>query len=156
MSLAELKKEFTIQKLKINIFISLKQNEKIMENKSKDILYIEPPGYFQVIKRWWYGEDRKTTFHYLDTYFTEFIRFLDNMLAFSKIKNEIKMVPFGYSVCNYINAIIPGIHMLKATYPDYTQLHHKIDSIIVTMIDFKTEFRQAMGNIHLRERAPSF
>ena len=156
MSLVELEKEFKRQKQKINIFILLKQNEKIMENKSKGVLYVEPPGYFQIVKRWWYGEDRKTTFHYLDTYFIEFIRFLDSVLAFSQRNNEIKVVPLGHSICNYINTIIPGIHVLKATYPDYTQLHSKIDSIIITMIDYKTEFRESIGSIHLRERAPSF
>ena len=51
-----------------------------MENKRKETLYVEPPGYFQIVKRWWYGEDRTTTFNYLDKYFTEFIRFLDSIL----------------------------------------------------------------------------
>ena len=68
MSLEELEKEFKRQKQKINIFISLKENEKIMENKRKETLYVEPPGYFQIVKRWWYGEDRTTTFNYLDKY----------------------------------------------------------------------------------------
>lgn len=156
MSLEELEKEFKRQKQKINIFISLKENEKIMENKRKGTLYIEPPGYLQIVKRWWYGEDRTTTFNYLDKYFTEFIRFLDSILSFSQRNDEMGIVPLGHLVCNYINAIIPGIHVLKTTYPDYKQLHSKIGSIIVTMIDYKTEFRLSIGSTHLRERAPSF
>ena len=44
-----------------------------MENTTEKILYIEPQGYFQFIKRWWYGEDKRTTFKHLDTYFTELL-----------------------------------------------------------------------------------
>lgn len=155
MSLVELNEEFCLQKRKLNIFGSIQKNDKIMENGEKGFLYIEPPGYSQMIKRWWYGEDKKTTFRHLDTYFTEFMRFLDNIIAFSKAGKDTEIVPLGHAICEYINKIIPGIHMLKATYPDYVQLHNKIDSIIVTLIDFKTDFRKTIG-YNGRHRSLSF
>ena len=153
MSLTELNEEFCIQKIKLNIFDSIQKNDKIMENGDKGILYIEPPGYSQMVKRWWYGEDKKTTFRHLDKYFTKFMRFLDNIIAFSKAEKDTEIIPLGHAICDYINKIIPGIHMLKSTYPDYVPLHNKIDSIIVTLIDFKTDFRKTIGR---RKRSLSF
>ena len=155
MSLVELQNEFNIQKKKLDIFIDIKQDEKIMENKQNKVLYVEPPGYFQIIKRWWYGEDRYTTFNYLDKYFTEFVRFLDNILVFLRAGEDKEIIPLGYAICEYINKIIPGIHVLKATYPNYNKLHNKIGSIIITMIDFKDEFKGINTARYTRERAPS-
>ncbi len=156
MLLEDLETEYEKQKNKLDIFISMKENDKLMENTSQKVLYIEPPGYFQFLKRWWYGEDKQTTFNHLDKYFTSFIRFLDNILGFVKTDNIINILPLGNKVCKFINCIIPGIHVLKATYPNYIELHNKIASIIITLIDFKTEFRQQQGPQVLRRRSPSF
>ena len=160
MSLPELKEEFNIQKKKINIFVELIKNDKIMENVAEEVLYIEPSGYFQFLKRWWYGEDKQTTFKHLNKYFIEFMRFLDKVLVFARTESNVEFVLFGTCVCTYINCLIPGIHTLKQTYPDYVELHNKIASIIITLIDFKTEFRQAVSatttTITVRKRSPSF
>ena len=48
------------------------------------------------------------------------------------------------------------IHVLKATYPNYMELHDKIASIIITLIDFKTEYREKIKRGGDRERALSF
>ena len=156
MSRIELDKAFVVQKKKLNIFLSIKVGDKIMEDSSKGVLYIEPPSYFQSIKRWWYGENKVSTFKYLDRYFVEFVRFLDRILAIVDDRNKSSISPLGYSVCKYINNIIPGIHVLKSTYPNYVELHDKIASIIITLIDFKTEYREKIKRGDDRERALSF
>lgn len=155
MSIVELDKTFEIQKKKLNLFFSIKEGDKIMEDANGGVLYIEPPSYLQSIKRWWYGENRTSTFNHLDHYFVEFIRFLDSILNIINERNKSKVSPLGYAVCKYINEIIPGIDVLKKTYPNYTQLHDKIASIIITLIDFKNEYRQKIKS-GSRGRAVSF
>lgn len=157
MSKLELDKAFDVQKKKLNIFLSIQVGDKIMEDGAKNILYIEPASYFQSIKRWWYGENKVSTFKYLDLYFLEFMRFLDNILAIINNRNKSSISPLGYAVCKYINNIIPGIHTLKSTYPNYTELHDKIASIIITLIDFKEEYREKIKKGGTpRNRATSF
>ena len=156
MTLVELEKNFVIQKNKLNIFLLIKEGDKIMNDTKKHVLYLEPPSYLQSIKRWWYGENKTRTFDHLDCYFIEFMRFLDSILAIINDRNKSTISPFGYSVCKYINAIIPGIHILKLTYPDYTKLHNKIASIIITLVDFKTEYRAKIKRGSNRDHALSF
>jgi len=156
MKLASLREEFGRQKKKLHIFISIKKDDKIMENTICKVLYLEPPGYFQFIKRWWYGEDKKKTFAHLDTYFTEFMRFLDAVLLFIKKDDDERIISLGNDICAFINSIIPGIHTLKTTYPEYKGLHDKIASIIITMLDFKEEYRNETNGDFFRDRALSF
>ena len=156
MNLASLTEEFVRQKKKLHIFLSIKKDDKIMENTIRKVLYIEPPGYFQFIKRWWYGEDKKKTFAHLDTYFIEFMRFLDAVLLFIKQNDDERIIVLGNDICAFINRIIPGIHTLKTTYPEYKALHDKIASIIITMLDFKEEYRTKTSGDLFRDRALSF
>ena len=155
MTIVELEKTFQLQKKKLNLFLSIKEGDKIMEDTEGQVLYLEPPSYFQSIKRWWYGENKTRTFDHLDCYFIEFMRFLDSILNFINERNKSKVSPLGLAVCKYINAIIPGIHVLKKTYPNYTQLHDKIASIIITLIDFKTDYREKIKSGH-HNRSVSF
>ena len=156
MTIVELEKTFQLQKKKLNLFLSIKEGDKIMEDTGKHVLYLEPPSYFQSIKRWWYGENKTRTFDHLDCYFVKFTRFLDNILAIINDRNKSAISPLGYSVCKYINEIIPGIHVLKLTYPNYTKLHNKIASIIITLIDFKTDYREKIKRGSNRDHALSF
>ena len=139
-TLKELQNHFKLEKEKTKVFKILKKNDKIMKNKSTNTLYCEAPGYLQSWKRWWYCEDKITTFHYMDTYFVQFMRFLDSVLLFDDKNTDKDIKDLGEEICCYINSIIPGIHILKDTYPEYRELHCKVDSIIITMIDFKKEY----------------
>ena len=156
MSVDELVNNFNIQKKKINLFKFLKKNDKLMENSIENNLYIEHPSYFRFIKRWWYGEDKETAFKHLNNYFIEFIKFLDTILSSIKEDKSKDIIVLGNSICNYINNIIPGIHALKNTYPNYTELHNKIASIIMTLVDFKNEFRTLTKVSYNRQRSLSF
>ena len=152
----ELKTQFDAQKIKTDIFISLQKNDKIMEDKINKQLYCVPPGYLQSWKRWWYGEDKYTTFQHLDKYFSAFMKFLDLVVKTAKINASMDIIALGKEISDYINIIIPGIHTLKSTYPNYTELHCKIDSIIITMIDFKKDFRMITSSVRPRKRSNSF
>ena len=115
----QLVKNFATHKNKLNIFINLHKNDKIMEDRYHKVLYAEPPGYLQFWKRWWYGEDKNKTFHHLDIYFTNFMKFLDKIIKKTDMNRSIEMTKLSNDICDYINHIIPGIYSLKDTYPSY-------------------------------------
>ena len=60
------------------------------------------------------------------------MEFLDRVLN-KRIRYEFKK-----EICDFINLIIPGLYSLKLTYPDSKELCCKVDSIILTMLDFKS------------------
>ena len=130
MLLYMLKSDFEKMKKTLEIFIVLKKGDKLM--KDGDQLYSEPAGFFQSFKRWWYDENQEKTIEYLDEYFKKFMEFLDRVL------NKRIRYDFKKEICDFINLIIPGLYSLKLTYTDSKELCCKVDSIILTMLDFKS------------------
>ena len=101
---------------------------------------------YQKISRWWYSENREKTFGYLEKDFTKFVKYLDlikievqsfNYIYYKKLSNNIKKL---------INKIIPGLYKLKKTYSEEKKIVAKVDSIILTLIDFKTEISKKKIN----------
>jgi len=155
-TISELSKELATSERKIEVFQKLKINHKIMEDVHQHVLYSIAPGYFQSWARWWQGESHKKTYTHLDTYFTEFTKLLDKQLAYIRRKKESDIVILGKRTTIFINSIIPGIHTLKTTYPEYEDLHAKIDSIILVLLDFNNEFRRESYGAEQRWRSKSF
>lgn len=127
--------EFADQRKRLDVFIMLKEGDKLM--KDGDVLFSISPGTMQSIRRWWNAENKEKTFNYLDVFFSNFFKFLDNIIE--KLKSKDINLILVRKVKEYINSIIPGIHSLKLTYPTYLDLHCKISEIIVALINFKTE-----------------
>ena len=96
---------------------------------------------------------KKKTYEHLDIYFTEFLKLLDKQLAYIRRKKESDIVILGKRTTLFINSIIPGIHTLKSTYPNYEDLRAKIDSIILVLLDFNNEFRQESYGAEKRWRS---
>ena len=46
-------------------------------------------------------------------------------------------------ITEFIDSIMPGLYNLKKTYPQKSNIVAKIDSIIVTLIDFKDSTRRS-------------
>ena len=97
-------------------------------------------GYFQKISRWWNSENRGKTLMYLKEDFTNFIKFLND------IKNKYNFYALNIyykkllkNIHKFINLIMPGLYNLKKTYKNEIKIKAQIDSIILTMIDFKNE-----------------
>jgi len=142
-------------KTELNIFHSIKTGEKITKNTTDNTLHIDYPDSFQWVRRWWWGENRKKTVSHLDEVFTKFMKFLDHILAHIKyngLNNEYRKLTDEINV--FINSIMVGLHNLKFTYPQYAELHCKIGSIILTMLDFKDEIRRF--SVIKRKRSNSF
>ena len=155
----DLKKEFEIYKDDLSIFTELKVGEKLgkekitnekvtSENKdneeeTENVEILEKKYYKQEpysgmwITRWWYSEGREKTVAYLDEDFTKFMKYLDKILSnidcdptglYVRLVNEIR---------EFINLIIQGLYNLKKTYPEFVKMVAKVDSIILTLLDFK-------------------
>ena len=104
--------------------------------------YIFENTSFQKLSRWWCGEDREKTFKYLDKDFTKVMKFLDRIkekTSYFNIKNHISLLN---DINLFINKIIPGLYNLKKTYIGDVKMKAKIDSIILVLIDFKTEIKK--------------
>ena len=137
---------------------NIKKGDKLA--KYDNIYYIQSTGYFQTVQRLWSGDNRTKTFDDLDKDFSLFLIHCD------ELKADKKTNPFNghlyTKAVTLVNKIIPGLYNLKKTYEDSDvdseggKLCYKIDSIIFTLIDFKTEMKKpilikcAMGDKKLR------
>ena len=150
-------KKFIQFKIELKLFETLKSGYKIMKNNYTNVLYYEPPSNWQWVKRWWYGEDKERTFEYLHILFTQFMKFLDSILKYMRaFDNCPRIIRLNVQICKYINLIIPGLCSLKYTYPDYKEIHCKVASIVITLIDFKKEtYRNGRKN-QRNSRIPSY
>ena len=147
--------KFASFKEKLDVYIHLRAGDKLM--RDGDIMYGEPPGFFQSWKRWWYKENQETTFQYLDEDFTKFMKLLDKIIQKYNLKYTLSMEKLIGKITEFIDSIMPGLYKLKKTYPEGSNLVAKIDSIIVTLIDFKDNTRKSTNvnivNHVLRQRA---
>tara|TARA_B100001063_G_C16732120_1_gene539904 strand:- start:520 stop:1311 length:792 start_codon:yes stop_codon:yes gene_type:complete len=99
--------------------------------------YKQEPYRGMWLTRWWYSESREKTIEYLDEDFTKFMNYLDRII------NNLNCDPTGIyvqlvkDIREFINDIIPGLYNLKQTYPNTVKVVAKVDSIILTLLDFK-------------------
>jgi cobalamin biosynthesis protein CobT len=116
------------------------ENADAEDEKNYYKYYIFEIGYWQKWSRWWNSENRGKTQKYIDEDFSEFMKYL----------NEIKTMNDDYSFniyyknllkkCHlFINKITPGLYNLKKTYSDNKKIKALIDSVILTLLDFKNE-----------------
>ena len=125
----EKKEKFLEFKKDLEIITTIKVGDKL--SKVNNIYYIDVVGVTQRARRWWYSQNRKKTFSDLTKDFLRFTDFLDNILSgppFKKLIDEMIL---------FINDLMVGLYNLKTTYPNYEDIKCKIDSIIMTLIDFK-------------------
>ena len=108
--------------------------------KYNDKYYIQQASMFQKFQRWWSNENRIKTYNNLDKDFTNFFKLCDTIKDNNFFNKQTKN-----DVVELVKGIIPGLYKLKTTYnncepgSDGEKLSIKIDSIILTLIDFKDE-----------------
>lgn len=154
-----LKKELEIYKKDLNIFTNLKNGEKLGKvlkseennepNPLENIKHKPPEGslkkkyYKQIpysglwLSRWWYSEGRDKTIEYLDEDFLKFMNYLDRIIDNLNTDQSGVFVLLVNNIREFINSIIPGLYNLKQTYSEYIKMVAKVDSIILTLLDFK-------------------
>ena len=148
----DLQASFDEHKEKLNIFLQLEEGEKI--GKDQDEKYYKfSNSYAQLAMRYWYGENRTKTIKYLDEDLGNYMSFLDRLIE--KIEQDILGVykNFGVKVKEYNSDLIKGLYVLKETYnnqsfttADKTKVVAKIDSVILTLIDFKDRITTVTKN----------
>ena len=142
--------EFTNLKEKLTVFTQIKEGDKIM--KSNDNYYLLETSFYQQTLRWWYSENRENSVQYLETEFKKFMNFLDRFLErFKHDKNTYKFLK--KNIVEFINTCLLGLYNLKITYSNYIPMEVKVDSIILTLIDFKDSCDTSF--LQIRERALS-
>ena len=111
--------------------------EETIDDKKVVSYYKEEAYRGQWIARWWYSESREKTIDYLDEDFTKFMNFLDRILSNLKCDPTGIYVNLVTEIREFIDQIIPGLYNLKQTYPSVVKVVAKVDSIILTLLDFK-------------------
>ena len=148
--------EFTKFKSLFEEICNVKMGDKIGRDTDGNY-YIFASSMFQKLSRWFYRENREWTFKYLDEDFTNFMKLLDKIIQKYNLKHTKSMEKFISKITAFIDNIMTGLYNLKKTYPESSNLVAKIDSIIVTLIDFKDTTRKSINitivqNV-LRQRA---
>lgn len=136
----ELKKKFYKIRMRVNPILNLKKGEKLGKN-DKGEYEIFTNGYFQQTVRWWYSQNRGKTVGYLDEDFTNYMKFLDELCYYLSKDVLGVYANFSEQVKEYNRDMIRALYVLKETYRccvgDAKDIIAKIDSIILTLIDFK-------------------
>ena len=139
----KLSDKFDIYKKRLKVFTLISEGEKI--GRYNNEYYIFSNTWSRQMWRWYYNENRNNTFSYLDSEFDDFVKFLD--LIIETINSEINKsiyVKLINKINFFIKNIIVGLYNLKKTYIDCDKLNNKVDSIILTLIDFKKESNEIM------------
>jgi hypothetical protein len=139
----QLKQKFYKQKIKLNLLTTLKDGDKI--GKTDEEYYIFENKLGQQWNRWWYNENRNKTIDYLDKDFISYMQFLDELCYY--LEKDVLKVYFNFSeeIKEYNRSLIQGLYKLKDTYKNGLKEEEikkekiivKIDSIILTLLDFK-------------------
>ena len=124
----------------LEIYKNLLKGEKIGKYRDGKY-YVVQNGYLQQFWRIYYSENRNNTWDYLDKDFTSFVKYLDLVVLHKNTKKVSKS--FIQKLLNFIDAIMPGLYNLKQTYLETKSIVAKIDSIILTLIDFKENIRKS-------------
>lgn len=147
----ELMDNFDIYDKRLSIFKYLSVEEKI--GKKNDEYFVFTNTWSRQLWRWVYSENRDWTFSYLETDFSDFIKYLD--LVLTEVKNRNNNQIFNKLVKNinqFIKQIIIGLYNLKTTYKGCSKITCKVDSIIITLIDFKDESQEFISHIKQKGR----
>ena len=83
---------------------------------------------------YWHNEK---IIQYLDEDFTTFMEFLDRLLKFFSVDPFCIYAALARNSREFVDEILPGLYSLKKTYPTCAKMVAKVDSIILTLIDFK-------------------
>ena len=68
---------------------------------------------------------------------SDFMGYLDNVILELESDLFCKYKKLTKEIRNFIDEILVGLYNLKKTYPDCKEVVAKVDSIILTLIDFK-------------------
>ena len=111
-----------------------------VEEKKYYKYYIFDAGYLQKISRWWWSENRVKTNKYIEEDFSDFMKFLNDVKnLYNAYSLNIYYKKTLTNIHKFISKITPGLYNLKKTYNNNNKIKAQIDSVILTLLDFKNE-----------------
>jgi len=138
----KLKKNYETYNKQFSIIGDICPGDKLARGANK-IYYIHKKGeWFLQTKRWFTNQGRQFTFMHLDEDFTDFMKYLDTVLLFIDRPPSRRFFYLADSIKSLVNDIMMGLYNLKSTYPNEKMLLCKIDSIILSLIDFKNSLEE--------------
>jgi hypothetical protein len=136
--LEENEKLYDMYKNKFGEIGKLQDGDKLARDSSGVYYRHEKGIYFIQLRRWWTNQGRAHTFSHLDEDFSQFMKYLDIILRNLEITYEVRYRELAKKLKDLANLLMTGLYTLKKTYPSEKELICKIDSIILSLIDFKT------------------
>ena len=135
--LQDVQNTYTLYSIMFDEICQLKKGDKLARDSS-GVYYRHVSGeYFIQLRRWWTNQGREHTFIHLDEDFTTFMKYLDKVLNLLSITYDERYRELGRNLKDLANSLMTGLYTLKSTYPEEKKLICKIDSIILSLIDFK-------------------
>jgi hypothetical protein len=129
---------------KFEHIMKLEQGDKLARDCSGVYYKHVNTGYFIQLRRWWTNQGREQTFTNLDEDFTTFMKYLDTVLNMLNITYDISCRNISKKIGELAKSLTRGLYMLKKTYPGDKKLVCKIDSIILSLIDFKNRIGEKL------------
>lgn len=146
----DLEKQYHKFNQMFNVIGSLQEGDKLARSE-EHIYYIHHKNmYFLQLRRWWYNQGRNFTFNHLDEDFLKFMKYLDTILKSLEKNYNYKIKELALLVQNLGNLIMTGLYNLKKAYPGEAKLLCKIDSIILSIIDFKDALNSVLEKFEYR------
>ena len=147
-----LQNKFIDYEKKLSIIEELKEGDKLARSNNKIYFIHGKNEWFVQPRRWWSNQGREKTFQHLDEDFSEFMKYLNEILQSLIFVYENRYKDLAKSVRKCADGIITGLYNLKKTYPEEKKLLCKIDSIILTLIDFKSGVSEKLYTVGKIER----
>lgn len=154
-SIKIIKNSYKLLSSKLQIIKDLKINDKLACDSSGNY-YIDKYQWGQFIVRKWTGQSREKTSEDLKRDFTLLMQIFDKYLEFIQsskkglllaLYDEQKLLT--KEIEKFVSNMVQGLYILKKTYPDTAEIKCRIDSIIITLCEFKTKLSEAVGNTHI-------
>tara|TARA_B110000967_G_C18611964_1_gene424434 strand:+ start:48 stop:632 length:585 start_codon:yes stop_codon:yes gene_type:complete len=126
-------------KNKLNVFIIVEKNEKlIINNKELKIDDGNNCDFLTAFITFIDFSDTITVELYIENIFTEYLRFIDNIIEtiYRRQCFQDQYLILLTRIEEYINSIIPGLINLKSTYENDITMYALIRSIIFSLFDF--------------------
>ncbi len=143
--LSKLQTEYSVYTTNFKQISNLKEGDKLARDNS-GVYYIHTSqAYFVQLRRWWSNQGRAYTFIHLDEDFTKFMKYLDTVLNMLSISFDTRCRKLANNLKDLANSLMAGLYTLKKTYPDEKKLVCKIDSIILSLIDFKEKVGEKLA-----------
>jgi len=133
----------------------LEDGDKLARDASGVYYIHSKKEYLVQLRRWWTNQGRTHTFQHLDEDFTTFMKYLDKILNILNITHDSRYRVLGKNLKDLANLSMTGLYTLKNTYPNEKELMCKIDSIILSLIDFKASIGEKLEISMPRQRALS-